>query len=248
MKMLLRAFLLVALAYAFTGCASTEKTMMQTDMSGFDRAYVPALVLTAKKGSGGEDVMAVKQLKQEWSIVRYKQSSVFESVADEVDSAIEDADRAVMSGRPEEANRRLMSIGKTMMHARRQFGIDYILDHFTEFSDTMERIYEIGEEGGRMPLTDAQMSELRILSTTAREQWATAMKAKFNPSEFRMNKNSAMALRKNMQAESDLIEKLALASSSGDTRTARAMAKEIKPGFYRTYKLFGNFNSISISQ
>jgi len=92
------------------------------------------------------------------------------------------------------------------------------------------------------------MADLGSLSREARQKWSAAMLVKFSPAEFRMNKNTTIALQKNMQAEADIIEKLALASASGDTRTARAMAREIKPAFYRAYKMFGNFNSISISQ
>ncbi len=52
-----------------SGCAGNP---VQESMASLERAYIPALMLTSEKDLTGQNVMALKQLKLEWSVFRSK--------------------------------------------------------------------------------------------------------------------------------------------------------------------------------
>ncbi len=218
------------------GCAGNP---VQESMASFDRAYIPALILTAKKDTTGQNIMAVKQLKLEWSLFRSRNPGLAEEggPAQGVGDLIRKADGLINVGKYREAHKTLIKVEKIMREARRESGIKYFPDRLAEFHDVMEKIVGVSSK------SPARVSGLM---PDAIKAWQNVRKARFSRGTFRFNKDQKKRLEKLIDDEAQLLEALSAAAASNDRKKVAGLANEVKVKFTTIYRMFGNFQGASL--
>ena len=237
MKKALRAMSAALAALALLGgCAGNP---VQESMASFDRAYIPALILTAKKDTTGQNIMAVKQLKLEWNLFRSRNPGLADEggLAQGVEGLIREADGLMNIGKYREAHQRLVKIEKIMREARVAAGIVYFPDRLAEFHDVMEEIVGVSSK------SPARVS---ILMPDAIKAWRNVQKARFNRRFFRFTSDQKERLHKLIDDEAQLLEALLAAAASNDRKKVAGLANEVKAKFVTIYRMFGNFRGASL--
>ncbi len=237
MKKALRAMsaALAAMALA-AGCAGNP---VQESMASFDRAYIPALILTAKKDTTGQNIMAVKQLKLEWSLFRSRNPGLADEggPAQGVEDLVSKADSLINVGKYREAHKTLIKVEKIMREARVEAGIKYFPDRLAEFHDVMEKIV------GASSKSPARVSGLM---PDAIKAWDNVQKARFNRRFFRFTSDQKERLERLIDDEAQLLEALSAAAASNDRKKVAGFAIEVKVKFVTIYSMFGNFHGASL--
>ncbi len=237
MKKALRAIYMAMAALVFLGgCASNP---VQESMASFDRAYIPALMLTAKKDNTGQNIMAVKQLKLEWNLFRSRNPGLADEggSAQGVEGLIMKADGLMNIGKYREAHKTLVKIEKIMREARVAAGIVYFPDRLAEFHDVMEEIVAVASK------SPARVS---ILMPDAISAWRVVQKARFNRGFFRFTSDQKERLRKLIDDEAQLLKALLAAAVSNDRKKVAGLANEVMAKYTTIYRMFGNFQGASL--
>jgi hypothetical protein len=212
------------------------------DMAEFDRMYIPALELTGKPDTSGEAVMAIKDLKVHFSIIksRYSDRSSWDEASKKVEDLIMKADSSINAGDYKGAHASLEGIRHVMLDLRRDEGYeDYILDRMTEFHEVMEKIYGIARAND--PLTNEAVLEIDRALPRARALWDQVTRTNFDHEMFRMGKSKMEDLTVQFEKERALLDKLSADIRSGDREGAREAALAIKSEYAKAFKLFGKF-------
>lgn len=212
----------------------------------FDRVYVPALALT-KMGTADASRKAVARLKAGWQPFEAGWAKAmpddpeWQADFDRVGRAIDEAAEAVAAGRPADAHETLEKVRDIFREARRRNGIDYYMDHLTDFHATMEEI--VTAVGGETPvrLDQAAIAELAELTSKARRQWTAVESAPFNAGRFAFDEKKQAKRRQLLRAENEALTALEAALAGGSTDEIVASGKAIKPIFAQSFMLFGDF-------
>ncbi len=237
MKKALRAiYMALAALVLLGGCASNP---VQESMASFDRAYIPALMLTAKKDTTGQNIMAVKQLKLEWSLFRSRNPGLAEEggPAQGVGDLIRKADGLINVGKYREAHKTLIKVEKIMREARRESGIKYFPDRLAEFHDVMEKIL------GASSKSPARVSTLMPDAISA---WRVVKKARFNRRFFRFTSDQEERLEKLIDDEAQLLKALLAAAVSNDRKKVAGLTSDVMAKYTAIYRMFGNFHGASL--
>jgi hypothetical protein len=236
---------LMTIAVLVSGCKDQD---IAYDMARFDRAYVPALVLTGSKDTTGQSVLAVKRLKQDWAVLSAKHAQVFaiDGAAEKVNSKLDRADMLITTGDFQGAHTELEEIRDVFLDARKRHGIDYFMDYLTEFHSTMEDIVSVAEGKDPSHISDADVSSMARLLPEASARWQALEKAPFDRGSFLFDKQTEKALRDAMAEEARAIDNLDAAIRSGNRKLIKKHALLLKKGYARVFKMFGNFESVSI--
>jgi hypothetical protein len=231
--------LLVALALLPAGCRDDE---LLRDMAALDRVYVAALAGTGGAGDTGSAVMAVKEFKMQWFTFKVKHSSYGSGDPEWADALqrIEDmtmrADSFVNIGNLKGAHSALEGIGIAFMELRRDYGIDYFMDHLTEFHSAMEPIVETAGDG---VLTAAEIDLMEKTLPVAVRLWEKVRTAKFDGRLFGFDKLKRRRMREHFDEVGAALGTLDSALGRNDREAIVQAARALKPPFARTFSLFG---------
>ncbi len=245
MKRFIPILLIVVLSMILSGC---QKDEVYYDMARFDRAYIPALVLTSKKDNTGQAVLAIKRLRQNWGVLTAKQAAIFaaDARAEKIKDALEKADALISVGDYKGAHMELEEIREIMMKARRQHKIDYYPDYLTVFHSTMETIVSTVEGKSPEQLTKQDIMTISRYLPQAKTQWTAVSNAPFDAEVFKFTKETKEGLDALVQAEFKNLEHLEAAIKSGNHKLIIKHTIKIKQGYSGVYKTFGNFESVSL--
>jgi hypothetical protein len=217
-------------------------------MAGFDRAYVPALSLTAGKDTTGQSVLAVKRLKQDWDILSAKHAQVFAigGAGGKINAILERADMLVSTGDFKGAHSELEALGNVLLDARRRHGIDYFMDYLISFCSVMEDA--VSDRDGRDPaaITEGDMRTLAGQIPGVRVRWNAVAEAPFDRKAFLFDKQTEAALRDAVAQEAKAIDNLEAALRSGNRKLVMKHILLLKEGYASVFRMFGNFESVSI--
>ena len=237
--------LLLLAAAMIVGCDEGEITH---DMARFDRAYVPALVLTSTKDISGQSVLAVKRLRQDWELVSAKYSRIFTGgeASMNIGSIIERSDGLITIGDFAGAHAELERIRVLMMDARRRNGIEYYLDPLTVFHQSMEKMASRVSGKDHASITEEDIRAIAGMLPLARKQWQVVTDAPFKRGPFLFTRDNEAALMDAVAAEGRAIEDLGDALRSRNRRVIARHVLLLKQGYSMVLRMFGNFDSISI--
>lgn len=227
--------LLGVIVVLVSGCRGDD---VVASMAEFDRAYIPALILTSEKDTSGRSVMAMKQLKLGWSIFKGRNPEMVAEggPATGIEDIVMDADGLMNGGRYKEAHREIEKIRDILYRLRSEAGISYFPDRLTEFHAVMERLLEKGGDTDKMV----------ALVPEALAAWKAVEEAPFVRKHYRFSKDMEKALRKRITAVSEALKALGEAAGSGSGKEAAMMAREVRKGFSDVYSMFGNFGGASL--
>ena len=244
MKKMLPVACLV-LALLLYGC--NEQDVLY-DMARFDRTYVPAMVLTGTKDTTGQSVLAVKRLRQDWDLLsaKYRQLFVVGDSAGKVSGIIERADLLITTGDFQGAHRELESISGILLDVRKRSGIDYYMDYLNRFYSTMEKTLSTVLAKEPDNVTESDLASIAAMLPRAREQWSNVSTARFDRKPFLFDKQTEKALMDAVVAEARAIENLEAALRSGNRKLIFRYSGQLREGFFSVYRMFGNFDSVSI--
>lgn len=221
------------------GCREGE---LLRDMAAFDRAYIPALVLTAEADDSGKAVMAVKDFKLRWFTFKAKyEGRGWDTELGQVEDMIMEADGQVNVGDLKAAHDALEGIRQVMFEIRRGEGMEYFLDYLAEFHGPMEAIVLAVKDKSPDDIGETELQVVRANLFSAAALWEKAETARFDRGGFRMSQSQADKLAACMDRERKALRELESALASGDRRAVVKAALDIEPNFMEAYRLFGRF-------
>lgn len=237
--------LIMVWSFILTGCQ--DKNVLY-DMAMFDRSYIPALVLTSKKDTTGQSVVALKRLRQDWGVLTAKRAAVFAADArsEKIKEAIDRADSLVTIGDFKGAHTELESIREILLDARRQYKIDYYVDYLTVFHSTMEAMVSAVEGKAPGQLTGQDIATIKRFVPEARAQWNNVREARFSRGVFLFTRETKESLDVLVAQEARNLEDLAAAIRSGNHKLIIKHTLLIKKGYSSVFRMFGNFESVTI--
>ena len=226
--------LAICLALAVAGC---ERADTIVTMANFDRAYIPAFILTGAADPDGRSVMAVKQLKQQWFVFQSQQPVIAGGRAGErIEDLILEADGLVSARRNREAHEALDEIRMILMRQRMAVRVDYFPDRLTAFHVVMEMMLR---SAGDPEVVNEFLPE-------ARTRWSVVKAAKFKPEKYRFPKAMAGELDKNIAEVDKALAALERAAARSDRPAMKRKAATLKERFMNEYRMFGNFEGASL--
>jgi hypothetical protein len=236
---------LIALLYTGTGYG--DETLLK-DFVSFDKAFIPPLALTNQE-KAAPSRKAIEILKVEWGRFRSRhyesnpKDAQWKQDLDSVGAKIQEAERIVLGEKNlMEAHEILETIRYTFMGARKRNGIEYYVDHLSEFHEHMEAIVHAASDAGPASLAEKEKSFISRECGEAMRIWGRIQELPFDRALFgfddRRETKRGELLRK--EAEALLALKKSLESDDA-TRIIRA-AKEIRPNYAQLYMLFGDLS------
>jgi len=228
---------LLTFVIAITACSGKKSVISHN--ADFDRAFIPALALTGQAKPDGRSVMAVKQLKQQWEVLKARLPELVEkgAVGGRIEDLIMKADGLISARRNAEAHRALVEVSRLLIRQRTKHGIDYFPDKLMAFRDVMEMIVS---SSGDPTVVSEFMPE-------AQARWAVAREAKFKPEDFRFTDERVEALKENMQAVDKVLLDLKAAAAGMNRPAMKKQARLLKKRFTKVYIMFGNFEASTLS-
>jgi hypothetical protein len=237
----------VALLALFAGCKDIKDVEVSLDMARFDRALIPALMLTSDEDTSGEAVMAVKGLKMELSTLksRYSKAGWNAEIA-EAEALIAKADWEVSGGDHEVAHDSLRRVREMMYDLRKGEGIDYFPDYLTEYDFSIRRVEEIMVAKKSAALSGVDVARVKREMPLMRERWENVLKAEFDPKIFGFTPRQVKKLNKNLKMETHALTEFEGALSEGDRRAVVERFGEVKRRLADVERLFGNFEFVRL--
>jgi hypothetical protein len=233
---ILPAFIFIVALLMITGCMGGVP--VEYAMAGFDRAFIPAYELTSSRDTSGKSVMAVKQLKFQWSVFKSR-SPILTSGDDgsgSIGGMISEADALIVAGQYRNVHKLLKKIKVKMYKARMESEIDYFPDRLYEFELVLDKIV-------RRP---GDTRHIRALMPGAIGAWNTVQRDRISRENFRFTKEDIKRLKKLVAAETKLLNELDRAASSGDGRKTKELAAKVYDNYKKIYRAFGYFQGADI--
>lgn len=226
--------LLLSVAW-IAGCAEHP---VQESMAAFDRAYIPALMLTRDRDPTGQSVMAIKNLKLQWTVLKSKNPGLADDggPANDAEPLIMRADSLINAGKHSEAHKLLEQVRDIMYEARMEEKIKYFPDRLTEFHSVLKRIVEVAPNPAKVSrhMPDAIAS------------WEAVSKARIDGKSFRMPKERVKRIKKLIAREADALAALSAAASSNNRKKVSELTVKVKKNFITIYRIFGDFGAASL--
>jgi hypothetical protein len=239
-----RVAILVAVLALLAGCKDIE---VPRDMARFDRALIPALMLTSDEDTSGEAVMAVKGLKMELFTLKSRHSKAgWDAEIDEAEALVVKADWEVSGGEHEVAHDSLRRLREVMYELRKSEGIDYFPDYLTEYEFSIQRVEEI--MAGRTPagLSAIDMARVRREASLMRERWGNVLNAEFDPRVFGFTPRQVEKLNTRLKSQTNALADFEGALSDGDGRAVIEKFGDVKSRLAEVERLFGNFEFVRL--
>lgn len=241
---------LVAAAIATFGIAAASAAAPPQDvMVDFDAVYIPPLFLTgsAPKSADGpaRARAAMARLQSRWTVLRPRLQATWPADAAwrrtlaSVQVQLDNSARQAAAGEWAQAHESMEHVRIAMMQARVARGMDYALDRFTTFHETMEHLVLAGTRWDAATLSATQRSELEHLFAEARARWHSVERLNLDPRTLALSPAREAQCRKAMADESAALGALSQALRGGDNAALLNAAAAIKAPFIRAYTAFG---------
>lgn len=238
-------WVLLCLASLVAGCDEHD---VRYDMARFDRAYIPALTLTASKDVTGMSILAVKRLKQDWEVLKIKNAAVLvpNGIATTVDGVLDRADMNITIGNFSATHNDLKEIRQLLYDARQKQQIDYFLDHLTVFQAQLDKVLKPIEGSAPEDISTKDIEAIARELPEAKRRWDVLMRAEFDRSVFLFSNEMEEALIALIKEEYRNIGDFQAALLSGNRKLIAKHALLIRQGYDSVFRMFGNYESVSL--
>ncbi|MGV8058150.1 MAG: hypothetical protein AB2L12_09030 [Smithellaceae bacterium] len=223
---------------------------LEKDMTAFDKAYIPALVLT-NQGDKAASEKAMKLTMAQWLVFKKRYAKFFnKKKADKEDLKviaimIADADRTIkFEGKLDDAHETLEGVRNTFLKIRQRNSIDYYIDYITKFHKPMEAIVFTAQGKTAETLTDPMLLKIKGNFKVAKQSWQKLQNASFDPALFSFSAGKDAQRLSYIQAETETMNKLGKALEGGDKGEIIKAAMEIKSNFVSLFLMFGDFEKV----
>lgn len=239
--------LLAALLISAAGCREDVEDRLMLDMATFDRAYIPALMHTGGKVDAVKATLAMKQLKQDWGLLLMRQPTVamWSETVRSVEETISEADDLIDRGKYHEAHTALERIRGYMRDGRRASGIEYVLDHLTDFHEHMEVIAGMAEGLTPETLGRDDMMRMREVMPHLMGAWNGVTTSEVNAHAFGFSKDAYNRLGEFVRMETENLAALDEALAAENRYGVVTSAKKVKPYYVSVFRMFGDFAAMS---
>ncbi len=246
MKKFVVLLMCISVFYAF----STAEDRLLKDMAQFDRAYIPALALTAQKDRDAASEATERLIKQ-WSLFKktyynYKQESkVWQKAMSEIESTIYEARRTVnSSGDLLQAHQILEKVRTIFYKLRKNYGIEYFLDYLTEFHEPMEKIVLTAKGKRPEDLTEEDIKKISQNTEVAERVLHKVINTKIDRDIFNISRSQLQKINEMLDHELKTIEKLKVSLETKDRASIIKNSLALKPIFAKIFKSFGDFKGL----
>jgi hypothetical protein len=229
----------VALLAFFGGCKDIE---VPRDMVRFDRALIPALMLTSDADTSGEAVMAVKGLKMEFFTLKSRYSKAgWDAELAEAEALIVKADWEMSGGDHEVAHDSLRRLREVMYDLRKSEGMDYFPDYLTEYDFSIERVEEMMAGNTSAGLSGIEVARVKREVPLMQKRWQDVLNAEFDAEVFGFTPRQVEKLNKKLKRETHALADFEWALSNGDGRAVIESFEDLKQRLAEVERLFGDF-------
>jgi len=258
MKRVIILLAAVGCLLALAGCGKNATAKGQpiqvqvalSDMTAFDRAYIPALTLT-----DGDDVAKAKKamtlLLAEWDALHAKYITAptltpqWRADFDNIDRMIKTADGYLRDDKPlQEAHGVLEGVRTVLKDLRLGYGIVYDPDLLTLFHEPMEAITLAVKDKTPAQLTADDLAAISEQYGYAASVWLQVTKAPFDPTLFKLTPEQDGKLRAEIKLETGALDELKAALDAGDKARVLDAASALQPHFTTIYTTFGDFSAV----
>jgi hypothetical protein len=239
-----RALVLAALCLPLAAFAGLKE-----DMVAFDRAYIPALAVTAE-GKLPESQRAMEQLNKQWAAFKKQHATTrggdkkWKTDLADIDRMIAEANKVVAGGVDiQQAHNALEGVRLTMLDMRARSKMPYYVDMLTHFHDPMEEIVLLAKDKTPATFGAEEIAKLRAALPEAEKRWAAVKATRLDPA-FGFNAEQQANLAKLVASESAALETLKQALAGDDRAAIIKAALAVKPPFAKIFMAFGNFEPV----
>jgi hypothetical protein len=236
---------LIVLLYTGTGLG--DGTVLK-DFVSFDKAFIPPLALTNQE-KVAPSKKAIEILKEEWGRFRSRhyeanaKDAKWKQDLDSVGAKIQDAERIILGEKNlMEAHEILETIRYAFMDARKRNGIEYYIDHLSEFHEHMEAIVHAASDAGSASLAEKEKSFISRECGEAMRIWAGIQRLPFDKELFGFDDRRETKRQELLQKEAEALLTLQKSLESNDAPRIIRAAKEVRPNYAQLYMLFGDFS------
>lgn len=231
-----------------TGVALGDESLTK-DFVSFDRAFIPPLSLTNQE-KAEPSKKAIGILKEEWG--RFKaghynanpKDAKWKQDLDLVASKILQAERIILSGKNlMEAHETLEEIRYAFMATRKRNGIEYYIDHLSEFHEHMEAIVHAASDTTPASFSDKEKTFIAKECAEATRIWSRTQQLPFDKELFRFDDRRESKRQELLQKEAAALKNLQNALDSGDASQIIPAAKAVRPNYAQLYMLFGDYSA-----
>jgi hypothetical protein len=231
----------------FAGAAIGEDLLK--DFVAFDRAFIPPLSLTNQE-KGDPSRKAIGVLKEEWGRFKNKHYGAnpkdvqWKQDLDVVESKILEAERIIINGKNlMEAHEVLEAIRYAFMNMRKRNGIEYYIDHLSEFHEHMEAIVHAASDTTPVSFADREKTFIAKECAEATRIWSGIQALPFDAGLYGFDDRREAKRRELLQKEAEALLTLQKSLESGDAGQIIRAAKGVRPNYAQQYMLFGDYSA-----
>ncbi len=242
-------FVVCLTAAAVLGGCQTSRQQTEAlldDFADFDRAYIPALMMTRK------DLPAVaragmRQLHPAWRELKANQQDAFpddeqwRADFERVDELIFTASEFVAETKIDAAHARIEPVRDVFLTLRTTRGIDYYLDKLVAFHAPMARIVRPATTLTPDELTDVWLAAFRQNLETAQNLWLAVEAAPIPAERFEFSESAVRRARRLIEAQREALQRLDAALIEREAGDILAAARALHDPFMQLYVMFGDF-------
>jgi hypothetical protein len=243
------SFVLAALlALSFAGRIFGDESLIR-DFVSFDRAFIPPLSLTNQE-KADPSRKAIQVLKEEWGRFKNKYFSAnpkdtkWKEDLDLVESKILSAERIIDDGKNlMEAHETLEAIRYAFLGLRKRNGIEYYIDHLSEFHEHMEAIVHAASDTTPATFTEKEKAFISKECAEATRIWSAVQALPFDKELYGFDDRREAKRQDLLLREAEALLSLKKSLESGDARQIIQAAKGVRPNYAQQYMLFGDYSA-----
>jgi hypothetical protein len=248
--MSLRFLVLLAVLTVFVSGIATANDDLKMEFVLLDRAFIPPLFLT-NQGDIEFSKKAIKTLESHWIGFKTKNYNLlpndpeWKRDLDKVEAIIQDAKQIILTGGSiSKAHELLESIRYVFTNARRRNGVEYYIDHLTDFHVHMEAIFHRAVERNAVSFTEQDREFIAAECLKAVVIWNEVYKLIFNKELFGFSEKQESRRIELIESEAQALSLLQKALQTNDKAMIIKSAKGIRQSYSQLYLLFGDFRKI----
>jgi hypothetical protein len=222
------------------------------DCAAFDRAFVPALVLS-DQGNLDQTVAAVRVLDVRMAAFRiacYQDAlpgTKWKADLQAVDQRIITADRAAGTDRDvAQAHKLLKEIPPFLVDMRTLAGATYYLDPLFRLGVILDQMAPLVAARTPETLAALDLATLKDLAAHAATELQAAQAAPVDAVQFGLSDADAEAVKQDLADEATDLAALRQALGAGDKRTVISSAQALTPVWRQTLRPCGDFKAVTI--
>ncbi|MBW1945898.1 MAG: hypothetical protein JRJ51_24185, partial [Deltaproteobacteria bacterium] len=223
---------------------------IKKDFVAFDRAFIPPLAITNQE-KVKPSRKAMKILIPNWETFKAKyydsnpKDAKWKENFDHIDRQIQESAKIVKSGKNlMSAHEELEEIRIITLELRKRNHIDYYLDPLTRFHILMEEIFHTGKDNSPEDLDKGMINDLKETVAEAKALWQEIERVPFDKDLYGFTDPMVAQMKGFQKAEAVALDKVRMATESGDKKVIIKTAKGVKSNYAQMYKMFGDFDRI----